>query len=273
MTNTQGDRRTALVTGATSGLGRAVATALSAQGLHVLVHGRDRARTEALAAELPGAEPFVADLASLAQVRDLAARITGTQGELHVLVNNAGVGAGRPPQDTREPSVDGHELRLAVNYLAPVLLTRLLLPLLTASAPARIVNVGSAGQSLPDTSDLQFTRGYDGMQAYTRSKFALAAFTVDLAAAPEAAGVNVNCVHPATFMATSMVTEAGISPWAPVEAGVEPVLALATGASGATSTGGYFDGTKPAAPHPEVRSAATRAALAAATGPLLAPYL
>ncbi|SEO98942.1 SDR family NAD(P)-dependent oxidoreductase [Actinacidiphila rubida] len=273
MTDHHTEQRTALVTGATSGLGRAVAAALAGQGLRVLVHGRDRARTEALAAELPGARPLVADLGRLADVRDLAGRIRETQPALHVLVNNAGVGAGAPPQLDRELSPDGHELRFAVNYLAPVLLTRLLLPLLAASAPARVVNVGSAGQSPIDPRDLEFTRGYDGMQAYTRSKFALAAFTVDLAAEPEAAGVHVNCLHPATFMATSMVTEAGISPMNPVEAGVEPVMSLATGRTGGTVTGRYFNGTQVSSPHPGVGDAAARAALAAATAPLLAPYL
>jgi NAD(P)-dependent dehydrogenase (short-subunit alcohol dehydrogenase family) len=265
------------VTGATSGLGRAVATALSGQGLRVLVHGRDRARTEALAAELPGAEPLVADLASLAQVRALAGWVRDTQPALHVLVNNAGVGAGKPPHRERELSADGHELRFAVNYLAPVLLTRLLLPLLAASAsaaaPSRVVNVGSAGQAPVDPDDLDLTRGYGGAEAYMRSKFALAAFTVDLGAAPEAAGVTVNCVHPATFMDTAMVTEAGVAPWSTVASGVPPVLALATGDAGAATTGGYFDGTRRAAPHPEVRNPTLRAALAQATSRLLSPYL
>jgi len=269
--------RTALVTGATSGLGRAVATALSRQGLRVLVHGRDRGRAEALAAELPGAEPVVADLASLMQVRELALHVRATQPALHVLVNNAGVGAGKPPHRERELSADGNELRVAVNYLAPVLLTRLLLPLLAASssaeAPSRVVNVGSAGQAPIDPDDLDFTRGYDGMEAYMRSKFALAAFTVDLAAAPEAAGVNVNCVHPATFMDTGMVVESGITPRSSIDDGVPPVLALATGPAGAATTGHYFDGTRQAAPHPATRTATLRTQLSTTTSHLLAPYL
>lgn len=107
--------RIALVTGATSGLGRAVARALSAQGLRVLVHGRDPERTRELAAELDrtgaaGARPLVADLASLARVRELAVQAQELEGAVHVLVNNAGLGAGPPPHTLREVSGDGHEL-------------------------------------------------------------------------------------------------------------------------------------------------------------------
>lgn len=270
--------RTALVTGATSGLGRAVASALSRQGVRVLVHGRDPGRTEELAAELDragsaGAEPLVADLASLAQVRELADRVRAEQRELHVLVNNAGIGAGPPPHRQREVSEDGHELRLAVNYLAPVLLTRLLLPLLAASAPARVVNVGSVGQAPVDLGDLGFTRGYGGAEAYFRSKFALAAFTVDLGGAPEAAGVNVNCVHPATFMDTKQVRETGYAPWTPVSTGVPPVMDLAVGEPGGEVTGGYFDGTRRSRAHNEVYDSVTRERLRKATDALLAPFV
>jgi NAD(P)-dependent dehydrogenase (short-subunit alcohol dehydrogenase family) len=275
--------RSVLVTGATSGLGRAVARALSAQGLRVLVHGRDPERTRELAAELDrtgaaGARPLVADLASLAGVRELAVQAQEQEGALHVLVNNAGLGAGPPPHTQREVSADGHELRFAVNYLAPVLLTRLLLPLLVRSAagpgtePSRVVNVGSVGQGPPDVGDLGMTRGYTGEQAYVRSKFALAAFTVDLGGSPVARDVRVNCLHPATYMDTRAVREAGITPWAPVAAGVPPVLALATGAAGGEVTGGYFDGLRPSRAHRGVYDAATRARLAAATDAMLAPF-
>jgi len=97
-----------------------------------------------------------------------------------VLVNNAAVGFGAPGEG-RQVSADGHELRFAVNYLAPVLLTRLLVPLMTASAPSRIVNVGSLGQVAFDPADAEFEDGYNGVEAYRRSKLALAAFTFDLA--------------------------------------------------------------------------------------------
>jgi NAD(P)-dependent dehydrogenase (short-subunit alcohol dehydrogenase family) len=275
---------TVLVTGATSGLGRSVAAELSRQGLRVLVHGRDPRRTEEFAAELDrtgpgGAAPLVADLASLAEVRTLADAVGAQEPALHVLVNNAGVGAGPPPHDKREVSADGHELRFAVNYLAPALLTRLLLPLLAHSVapggpagPARVVNVGSVGQAPVDFHDLGFTRGYTGAEAYTRSKFALAAFTADLGGSPQALGVHVNCLHPATFMDTNAVREAGITPWAPVSAGVPPVIALATGPPGARVTGGYFDGLRPARAHRDVYGEALQARLRAVTDDLLGPF-
>jgi NAD(P)-dependent dehydrogenase (short-subunit alcohol dehydrogenase family) len=123
--------QTVLVTGATSGLGRAVVIALSEHGLRMLVHGRDTQRVGLLVEELraggAAAEAFVADLASLAEVRPLADRVSADCPALHVLINNAGVGFGPPPQTTREVSADGHELRFAVNYLAPVGLVRSLI--------------------------------------------------------------------------------------------------------------------------------------------------
>jgi len=125
----------ALITGATSGLGCYLAQQLASSGWQVLAHGRDPARVADLSAELgDGARGFVADLASLGDVRDLAARITAEVPRLDVLVNNAAVGFGAPGEG-RQVSADGHELRFAVNYLAPVLRTRLLVPLLAASAP------------------------------------------------------------------------------------------------------------------------------------------
>lgn len=132
--------KTVLITGATSGLGREVARSLADHGHHVLVHGRDGQQTDVLAAELQAtgamAQPYVADLASLAEIRELVNQVSNDHHALHVLVNNAGVGAGPPPHATRGLSQDGYELRFAVNYLAPVLLNQLLAPLLVASAPA-----------------------------------------------------------------------------------------------------------------------------------------
>src|SRR4051812_42045878 len=129
-----------LITGATDGLGRGVARDLAARGAHVLLHGRDRERLDALARELGrGGEPapsFLADLSSLDQVRALAEAVEQSIPQLHVLINNAGIGSGMPDGRERRRSHDGYELRLAVNHLAGFLLTNLLLPLLRRSAPA-----------------------------------------------------------------------------------------------------------------------------------------
>jgi len=161
------DRQVILVTGATDGLGRELARRLAAAGATVLLHGRNRARGEALLREIRGATGdhraslHLADLASLAEVRRLADDVLGSRDRLDVLVNNVGVGPGRPGA-RREVSRDGFELRFAVNYLALFLLTRLLRPLLVRSAPARIVNVASAGQASLDLDDPMLERGYDG---------------------------------------------------------------------------------------------------------------
>jgi NAD(P)-dependent dehydrogenase (short-subunit alcohol dehydrogenase family) len=248
---------TVLITGATSGLGRYVAFELVRSGHVVLAHGRDAGRVEHLVAELRthgAAHGFTADLAELAQVRRLGEHVAEAHPGLDVLVNNAGIGAGGPGSG-REESADGHELRLAVNYLAPVVLTRALLPVLRAHTPARVVNVGSAGQEPVDFDDVELTRGYRGMSAYCRSKFALAAHTFTLAGELAGTGVSVNVLHPATHMDTAMVREAGITPWNTVADGAPGVLALATEDRG---TGRYFDGTRPARAHeaaydPEVR--------------------
>src|SRR5262249_13229320 len=136
---------------------------------------------------------YLADFASLAEVRKLAHVIAQDHPRLHVLVNNAGIGsAGR--QGRRETSRDGYELRFAVNYLAGFLLTGLLLPLLKASAPARIVNVASLGQQALDFEDVMLTRFYDGGRAYSQSKLAQIMFTLDLARELKGSGVSVTCL-------------------------------------------------------------------------------
>ncbi|MBG7698493.1 SDR family NAD(P)-dependent oxidoreductase [Streptomyces sp. MC1] len=260
---------TVLITGATSGLGRYVAFELVRSGHLVLAHGRDRARTERLVEELRtegAAEGFVADLARLAEVRELGARVAEAHPGLDVLINNAGVGAGTPGSG-RELSADGHELRLAVNYLAPVVLTRALLPVLRANPPARIVNVGSGGQEPVDHADPEFSRSYSGLSAYCRSKFALAAYTFTLAEELADSGVSVNVLHPATYMDTAMVREGGITPWNSVADGAPGVLALATRETG---SGGYYDGTRPARAHEAAYDGDVRKRLAAVTEQLLA---
>jgi NAD(P)-dependent dehydrogenase (short-subunit alcohol dehydrogenase family) len=271
------DRRTALVTGATAGLGRAVAGALAGQGMDVLVHGRDAKRAAAVVDQISrsggSAQAVLADLASLGQVGELADRVTSDHKAIALLVNNAGVGAGRPPYRKRELSADGHELRFAVNYLAPALLARRLIPCLTNGAPARIVNVGSAGQAPIDVADLRMDSHYTGAQAYYRSKFALAAFTFDLAEDLAGSGITVNCLHPASLMNTHMVRQSMIPPMSTVASGVAAVMNLATGPAGGTLTGRYFDGRAEARAHEATYDPAVRSRLRAVTAELLGPFL
>jgi NAD(P)-dependent dehydrogenase (short-subunit alcohol dehydrogenase family) len=268
--------RIALVTGATAGLGRAVAVALAGHGMHVLVHGRNAKRADAVVDQVAksggSAQAVLADLASLGQVHDLAERIAADHNAIALLINNAGIGAGRPPYRKRQLSADGHELRLAVNYLAPVLLARRLIPALKNGAPARIINVGSVGQAPVDVADLRMDNHYTGAQAYYRSKFALAAFTFDLAEELADSGITVNCLHPASLMNTHMVRESLIPPMSTVASGVAAVMNLATGPIGGTVTGRYFDGRTEARAHQATYDPAVRSRLRTVTAKLLAPH-
>jgi NAD(P)-dependent dehydrogenase (short-subunit alcohol dehydrogenase family) len=237
--------KTCLVTGSTDGVGRHVALELAAAGATVLVHGRNRERAEHVIGEIRkhgnGKTLFYpADLSSLQEVRELAASIRRNHERLDVLINNAGIGS-RSGGPQRRTSADGHELRFAVNYLAGFMLTRLLLPLMVASAPARIVNVASAGQFPIDFDDVMLSHGYDGGRAYTQSKLAQVMFTFDLAHELEGADITVNCLHPATYMDTTMVRESGVSPISTVKEGADAILNLALSDDLAGRTGLYFD--------------------------------
>jgi NAD(P)-dependent dehydrogenase (short-subunit alcohol dehydrogenase family) len=246
---------TVLITGSTDGVGRLVARRAAAAGARVLVHGRSDVRGHDTRGELQRAAPrsrveyYRADLASLDDVRRLADEITSAHGRLDVLINNAGVGFGAPG-DRRAISRDGHELRCAVNYLAPFLLTHLLLPRLRHSAPSRIVNVASLKQAPINFDDVMLTSGYDGRHAYQQSKLALVMLTFDLAAALEGTGVTANAIHPGTLMNTKMVTEAGLRPQSSVDEGAEAIFHLATSSQLEGVSGRFFDGQREARAHP-----------------------
>jgi NAD(P)-dependent dehydrogenase (short-subunit alcohol dehydrogenase family) len=259
------DGKTVLITGSTDGVGRCVAGLLAKSGANVLVHGRDRDRGESLVAEISRqggqARFYQADLSSLAEVRHLAQAIQRDQARLDVLINNAGIGTGGRGQ--RQTSADGHELRFAVNYLSVFLLTRLLLPLLKANAPGRIVNVSSVGQQIIDFDDVMLTRGYSGVRAYCQSKLAEVMLTFDLAEELKNSNVTATCLHPATYMDTTMVRMDGISPVSSVEDGAAPILHLATSPETEGKTGLYFDRFRASRAHPQTYDIAARARLRA----------
>ena len=248
---------TVLVTGATDGLGRAVAGELAAAGSTVLLHGRDGARGEQTLAEIrkrTGNDRlywYRADVSSLGEVRELADRVTAEHERLDVLVNNAGLGTTLPGDGRRLESADGYELRFAVNYLAPFLLTRLLGRRLVESAPARIVNVSSAGQAPIDFDDVMLDRRYSGVQAYCQSKLALVMLTFDLAEELRDDGVTANCLHPGTYMPTKMVLHAGVNPVDSLETGVRATVNLVTAPELARVSGRYFDRLAEARAHPQ----------------------
>ncbi|MGA9762451.1 MAG: SDR family NAD(P)-dependent oxidoreductase [Gaiellaceae bacterium] len=241
------DQTTVLVTGATDGLGRGVAERLAAYGATVHLHGRDPARLADAASAIRHStnndriHTHLADLASLEQVRSLADEVGHSTEHLHVLINNAGIGSGKPELTTRQESRDGYELRFAVNYLAGLVLTLRLLPLLNGSAPARIVNVASIGQSPIDFDDPMLVRAYSGSRAYGQSKLAQISSGFELAERLDPRAVTVNSLHPGTFMPTKIVLEQHGHSVDSLETGIEAVVRLATSPELEGVSGRFFD--------------------------------
>ena len=204
LTNMQG--KVCIVTGANSGIGKATAMGLAHMGATVVMVCRDQARGEEAQNEIKeqsgndAVDLMLADLSSQASVHDLAENTQQRYQHIHVLINNAG-----GISLTRRETTEGFEMTFAVNYLAPFLLTNLLLDRLKASAPSRIVNVSSdshqSGYIRMD--DLELKKGYRIMRAYGQSKLALVLFTYELARRLQGTGVTANCLHPG-FTATNI---------------------------------------------------------------------
>jgi NAD(P)-dependent dehydrogenase (short-subunit alcohol dehydrogenase family) len=251
------EQQTVLITGATDGLGRALALAVAAAGATVLAHGRDETRGRETVRQIAretdnrAVHWLRADLASLDEVRGLADQVIAEYPELHALVNNAGIGTRLPGDGTRMDSRDGYELRFAVNYLAGYLLTRRLIALLERSRPGRIVNVSSAGQEAIDFDDVMLERRYTGIHAYGQSKLAQVMFTFDLGDELDASAVTANCLHPGTFMPTKMVRAAGIDSLTRLEEGVSATLWLVAEPSLDGVSGRYFNGVREARANPQ----------------------
>ena len=239
--------RIALVTGSTDGIGKETARQLAALGATVLVHGRNAARCQATQDEIRQAtgnsrvDYLVADLSSQKQVRQLAAEISARYDRLHVLINNAGV-----ILLNRQMTEDGLETSLAVNHLAPFLLTHLLLDLLKQSAPARIITVSSTvhydGQI--DFKNLQGERRYNGVVAYKVAKLGNVLFTLELAERLKGTGVTANCLHPG--IVTTKLLDTGWG-WTGVSLAQGAALSvyLASSPQVEKVTGAYFEQTTP----------------------------
>ena len=190
--------KVALVTGGTSGIGKATATALAAMGADVVVVGRNRERGERAAAEIRAqtggrVDLALADLSSRAEVRALAEEFRRRYDRLDVLVNNAGL-----VQSERTETVDGLETTFAINHLAPFLLTNLLQDMLEESAPSRVVTVSSEAERWGniDFDDLQSRKKYRGFPVYGMTKLANILFTYELAERLKGTGVTATCMHP-----------------------------------------------------------------------------
>ncbi|MBW7962149.1 SDR family NAD(P)-dependent oxidoreductase [Bradyrhizobium sp. BR 10261] len=259
--------KTVLITGSTDGVGRYVATRLAAEGADVLIHGRSAERAKTLIDEIVKAGHaaptfYQADLSSMAGTRELAAAVIRDHKRLDVLVSNAGIGSQNDgPQ--RQESRDGHELRFAVNYLSGFLLVHLLLPLLKAAAPSRIINVASLGQHPIDFDDVMITKGYSGSRAYAQSKLSQIMFTIDLAEELKSDRITVNALHPATYMNTTMVRAGGMTPMSTVEQGGAAILHLVEGDDVAARSGLFFNGMNEARANPQAYDADARRRLRA----------
>ncbi len=244
-----------LVTGATSGIGKATALGLARQGATVVIVARAQAKGETAREEIRSAsgnasiDLLLADLSSQASIHQLAATFLAHYEHLHVLINNAGVFLTK-----RHLTIDGLEMTFAVNHLAPFLLTHLLLERLKASAPARIVNVCSGAHYTAhmNMQDLQLQRGYNVWRAYAQSKLAMLLCSYKLARQLEGSGVTLNCLNPgfvftnmgmtnvgpgAQRVAKAILSRLGASP----EKGALTSLFLAMSPEVAQVTGQYFD--------------------------------
>src|SRR5215212_5559360 len=242
-----------LITGATSGIGKATVMGLANMGASVVMVGRDRGRGEAALAEIKeknanaSVDLMLADLSSQEDIRRLADEFKEAYPQLDVLINNAGV-----IRSKRITTADGLETTFAVNHLAPYLLTNLLLDVLKASAPSRIVNVASGEQrnGTIDFDDLQGEKGYKGAKAYSQSKLANVLFTYELARRLEGTGVSANCLHPGAGVRTNLgsgvsgvfgFTVRALTPlMKSPEKGAETSIYLASSPEVEGLSGGYF---------------------------------
>ena len=254
--------RVAVVTGATSGIGREVALGLARQGATTVVVGRGEGRASAIAAEIsrasgnPSVDSLrVDDLAVIAHARGLAGAVLERYPKVHILVNNAGGYFRR-----REVTTDGLERTFALNVLAPYVLTTLLSPRLTTSAPARVVNVASEAErsGRVDFDDLQSARTrYRGFRAYGSSKLELIWLTREFARRLGGTGVTVNAVHPGYVRSGFGLNNGGGTAAVmgflsrlfarSVERGADTVIYAASAPELAAATGGYFYDRKPLA--------------------------
>ena len=242
-----------LVTGATDGIGRQTALKLARLGASVVVHGRSAKKAEAAAAEVRAAvgegavHTAVADLASMAEVRRMADDVVRRFDRLDVLVNNAGVF-----MHERRLTEDGLETTFAVNHLAPFLLTLLLLDLLKASAPSRVVTVSSMVhiRAHPAFDNLQGETRFRGGYAYNLSKLGNVLFTFELAERLAGTGVTVNCLHPGVvatrLLRTGWHVRGGIS----TERGAETSVFLASSPEVENVTGKFFSNRHVTEPSP-----------------------
>ncbi|MCF1684721.1 SDR family NAD(P)-dependent oxidoreductase [Tetragenococcus halophilus] len=268
---------TVLITGATDGLGKMTAKRFAKQGARILLHGRNEEKGFKTIEEIQQTtgnqdlKYFNGDFSSLQSVAQLAEQIIANNEKIDLLINNAGIGGGPKSQKQRELSQDGYELRWSINYLAQVLLTRKLLPIIKDGA--RIINVASVGQAPIDFNDINMKNHYEGYLAYERSKLALIMFTFDLATELQERKIHVNALHPSTLMGTNMVSDHFGPAQTSVEKGFSALEFLATSKDLDEVTGKYFEGKTQVQPNPQAYDKAAREKLQQITKDSIANYL
>lgn len=265
--------KTILITGSTDGLGKLVGHHLALQNATIILHGRNEEKGKDVLKELQRTTSskkikyYNGDFSSLEAVRDLSDKLLKENERIDILINNVGIGRGKD-RNQRELSKDGIELRFAVNYLAHVLLTEKLLPILNHNG-SKIINVASIGQETINFKNLMLEHDYEGFFAYRQSKTALIMYTFDLASRLNGNSVKVNAVHPSSLMNTKMVIEDWGRFQSTVEEGAEAVENLLF----ADTTGEYYDVKKISRAIPQAYNREARALLRSVTKEMLEGYL
>lgn len=237
--------KTILITGSTDGIGKLAAARLVQEGHRVYLHGRNADKLDATVtqlrkqsgnAEIAG---FVADFSDMAAVQRMAAEVAQQLPVLNVLINNAGV-YNSPVQQSR----DGLDMRFAVNYFAPWLLTHALLPVLKRADKSRIINLSSAAQATVNLEALAGKVMLPANATYAQSKLALTMWSMALAAREQAENIGIMAFNPGSLLNTNMVKEAFGQHWSSADKGASLLFDLAVSSDFADITGAYFDNDK-----------------------------
>lgn len=235
--------KTILITGSTDGIGKLTALKLAIEGHDIYLHGRSEAKLNTVIEELkkasnnPSIKGFVADFSDINAVKQMSAQIKNELPKLDILINNAGIY--KSPIDKTK---DGLDIRMAVNYLAPFILTEAISSILEKGTNPRIINLSSAAQSTVQKGVLTGGASVNASESYAQSKLALTIWSFHFAKAHPS--ITTIAVNPGSLLNTKMVKEAYGQHWSPVEKGVDILYALAKNAMHANKSGHYFDNDK-----------------------------
>lgn len=235
--------KTILITGSTDGIGKLTALKLAKEGNTVYIHGRSKSKVDKVITEIKDSSAnenvkgFVADFSDLKAVKQLAVQIKNEVAQLDILINNAGI---YKTKDTF--SKEGLDYRMVVNYIAPYVLTKAILPIIKKAESPRIINLSSAAQSTVRKAVLNGEATVNSSESYAQSKLALTMWSVYLS--KQEPNITVIAVNPGSLLNTKMANEAYGQHWSPAEKGVEILYSLAVNAMHTSHSGHYFDNDK-----------------------------